>query len=69
MSPGDEFRILVFPANQILSINKASHVAREVTENYFHQCESVEKWPSVLPQCANSVNRDQEHVLDGFVCE
>ena len=44
-SPGGEFRMLVFPKNRVLSINKETHVANEITEDYFRQCKAVGDGP------------------------
>ena len=49
-SPGGEFRMLVFPQSRVLSINKETHVAKEITEDYFRQCKAVGDGPRYCPK-------------------
>ena len=49
MAPENKFRMLAVPRNNLLGINRNSHVSREVSEEYFRRCESVGNGPRFCP--------------------
>ena len=49
MAPENKFRMLAVPRNNLLGINRNSHVSREVSEEYFRKCEAVGNGPRFCP--------------------
>ena len=66
MSPGNEFRMLVFPENQMLSINRVSHVAREVREEYYQRCKTIGNGPQHCPSFPIQLKETKSTCLTGL---
>ena len=46
--PEGEFHLLVFPKNQMLSINQVTHMAREVSPEEYQKCDSIGNGPGIV---------------------
>ena len=63
MAPEGIYRILVFPAIRMLSINRESHVAREVSPEEFSQCQAIGNGPRYCPSLSVQLKETQSTCL------
>ena len=66
LAPGGKFRILVFPQNRMLSINRESHTSREITREEYQQCQAVGTGPRYCPSTAVHLSKTQRTCLTGL---
>ena len=66
MAPEGEFRLLVFPKNQMLSINWVTHVAREVSSEEYQKCGSIGNGPRYCPSLSVQMKETQSTCLTGL---
>ena len=66
MAPEGEFRLLVFPKNQMLSINWVTHVAREVSSEEYQKCDSIGNSPRYCPSLSVQMKETQSTCLTGL---
>ena len=66
MAPEGKFHILVFPDNNILSINRESHVAREVSADEYNQCEAIGNGSRYCPSLSVQMKETQNTCLTGL---
>ena len=66
MAPKGTYRILVFPITRMLSINRESHVAMEMTHEEYRQCKSVGNGPRYCPSKPVQLKETQRTCLTGL---
>ena len=66
MAPNGKYHILVYPGNTLLSINRETHVAREISDDEYGQCEAVGNGQKYCPSLSVQMKETQNTCLTGL---
>ena len=65
-APNGKYHILVYPRNMLLSINRETHVAREVSNREYGQCKRVGNGPKYCPSLSVEMKETLNTCLTGL---